>query len=84
MSIYGKLKKSRKLILFLCDFILWNVSFYFAFAICKASFLLYDYERLFISTLIVFNICFTVTFLLFRMYDKIWRYADIEDFFMQA
>ncbi len=81
MSIYGKLKKSRKLILFLCDFILWNVSFYFAFAICKASFLLYDYERLFISTLIVFNICFTVTFLLFRMYDKIWRYADIEDFF---
>ena len=81
MSIYSRLKKSRRLILFLCDFILWNISFYFAFAINKASFLLYDYERLFVSTLIVFNICFTVTFLLFRMYDKIWRYADIEDFF---
>lgn len=81
MSVYGKLKKMRRFILFLCDFILWNISFYLAFAINKASFLLYDYEELFIKSLIIFNVCFIIVFLLFKMYDKIWRYADIEDFF---
>ena len=81
MNIYSNLKKARRFLLFLCDFILWNISFYLAFAINKASFLLYDYEKLFLCSIILFNICFTVTFLLFKMYDKIWRYADIEDFF---
>ena len=29
----------------------------------------------------LYNIIFTAVFLCFRLYDKMWRYADIEDFF---
>lgn len=31
--------------------------------------------------LLFINIIFTAVFLCFRLYDKMWRYADIEDFF---
>ena len=34
--------------------------------------------------LIIVNVVFSGVFLLFRLYDKLWRYADIEDFFYAA
>lgn len=81
MNLYKRLKEGRKFLLFCCDFIIWNISYYFAFAVNRDSFLLLGLELHFLSTLVVFNIVFTATFLIFKMYDKIWRYADIEDFF---
>lgn len=81
MTLYQRLKKGRKFLLFCCDFIIWNISYYFSFAVNRNSFLLLGFEREFLNSLLVFNIIFTVVFLLFKMYDKIWRYADIEDFF---
>lgn len=80
-NIYQGLKKARKHLLFLCDFLLWNISYYFSFAVNRDSFLLIGYEREFLYGLAALNVCFSVIFLLFRLYDKIWRYADIEDFF---
>lgn len=81
MNLYKKLKEGRKVLLFCCDFILWNVSYYFSFAINRDTYLLVGYESLFLRTLVILNVCFIATFLLFKLYDKIWRYADIEDFF---
>ncbi len=75
------LKGYRKYILFFCDFVLWNISFYLSFAINKNSFSLLGYEDIFIKYLVIVNVCFAGTFLVFKLYDKIWRYADIEDFF---
>ena len=79
--LYNNLKKLRKYLLFFCDFIIWNFSFYFSFAINRNCFSLKAHESEFLKSLLLLNICFTIVFVLFRLYDKIWRYADIEDFF---
>ena len=84
IRIYNALKKHRRVILFLCDMILWNISYYMSFAINKNIFLLKGEENVFLIGLIIVNVVFSGVFLLFRLYDKLWRYADIEDFFYAA
>ena len=79
--LYNSLKKYRKYMLFFCDFIIWNLSFYFSFAVNHNSFSLIGYESDFLKSLVILNICFSVVFILFRLYDRMWRYANIEDFF---
>ncbi|BED93044.1 MAG: nucleoside-diphosphate sugar epimerase [Candidatus Paraimprobicoccus trichonymphae] len=79
--LYEILKKYRKHMLFLCDLAIWNLSFYISFAVNKNNFFLVGYEGFFLKNLILVNICFSVVFLIFKLYDKIWRYADVEDFF---
>lgn len=74
-------KKHRRFILFLCDFLLWNISYYLSFAIHKNSFLLHGHESTFLWGLLIENISFSLVFIIFRLYNKLWRYADIEDFF---
>lgn len=80
-TLYKKLNKHRKLLLFLCDFCLWNVSYYISFVVNKGSFVLKGWEEPFMWGLLFINVIFTVVFLCFRLYNKMWRYADIEDFF---
>lgn len=79
--LYDRLKRFRKYLLFFCDLVIWNFSFYFSFAINRNCFSLKGYESEFLASLLILNICFSVIFVLFRLYDKLWRYADIEDFF---
>lgn len=80
-SIYNLLKKHRQAVLFICDMVLWNISYYMSFSINKNNFTLNGEPEVFLWGLLVENICFTAVFLIFRLYDKLWRYADIEDFF---
>ncbi len=79
--LYDRLKRFRKYLLFFCDLVIWNFSFYFSFAINRNCFSLKGYEREFLASLLILNVCFSIVFVLFRLYDKLWRYADIEDFF---
>lgn len=80
-AIWRFVKKYRKYALLFCDFLIWNVSFYISFAINRNSLSLIDFDRTFLTYLLVLNICFFATFLSFKLYNKIWRYADAEDFF---
>lgn len=80
-KLYKKLKTHRKLLLFLCDFCLWNVSYYISFVVNKSSFVLKGWEEPFMWGLLFINVIFTAVFLCFKLYNKMWRYADIEDFF---
>ncbi len=80
-KLSSKLNKYRKYILFFCDFVLWNISYYLSFTIIRNSYFITGLEKIFFTTFLVMNICFIVVFLAFRLYDKIWRYADVEDFF---
>ncbi|MDR2074356.1 MAG: polysaccharide biosynthesis protein [Oscillospiraceae bacterium] len=80
-DMYEQIKKYKKYMLFLLDLIIWNISFYLSFAINKSSFSLIGFEDLFIKYLLLVNFCFSFVSIVFKIYDKIWRYADIEDFF---
>lgn len=79
--IWRWVKRYRKYALFFCDFIIWNLSFYISFAINKNSLSFIGFDPLFLNYLSIVNICFAAVFLIFKLYDKIWRYADAEDFF---
>lgn len=79
--VWRWVKRYRKYALFLCDFLIWNISFYISFAINKNSLSFIIPDHFFLTLLLIVNICFTCTFLIFRVYDKIWRYAEAEDFF---
>lgn len=78
--IWRFFKRYRKYALFFCDFIIWNFSFYVSLAITKNTLFVTGIENFWAEVLIL-NICFSVIFFSFKLYDKIWRYADIEDFF---
>ncbi len=79
--IWGFIKRYRKYALFFCDFLLWNISFYISFVINRNNFAISGLEETFAKYLVIVNVCFSIIFIIFKLYDKIWRYADIEDFF---
>lgn len=80
-AIWRFVKKYRKYALLFCDFLIWNISFYFSYSINKNSLFFVNFDKMFFVYLSVMNICFLVVFLLFKLYDKIWRYAEAIDFF---
>lgn len=78
---YKQLKKFRKYILFFFDFSLWTLAFYFSYSINNSDYLLKGKETEFFSNLIFVDLCFCIVSIGFKLYKKIWRYADVEDFF---
>lgn len=78
--IWRFIKKYRKYALFFCDFLIWNFSFYVSLVINRSTLSIRGVENFGVNLLIL-NVCFSVVFFAFKLYDKIWRYADIEDFF---
>lgn len=83
-AIWRFVKRYRKYALFFCDFIIWNISFYVSFAINKNSLNFIALDEFFLRYLFIVNICFALIFVSFKLYDKIWRYAEAEDFFYAA
>lgn len=80
-GVFSFLNKIRKYILIIFDIVIWSVSYYFSFAIIKNSFSLHNLEGQFLKSFILYNISYLAVFLILKMYDKIWRYADIIEFF---
>ena len=80
-AVWRFIKKYRKYALLFCDFLIWNISFYVSFAINRNSLSVIDFDSTFLTYVLLVNVCFLSTFLAFKLYDKIWRYADAEDFF---
>lgn len=79
-AIWRFIKKYRKYALLFCDFLIWNFSFCVSFAINRNSLSWVGFSTSFWNYLAFLNVCFLCVFLAFRLYDKIWRYADAEDF----
>lgn len=81
--VWNLVKKYRKYALLLCDFFIWNFAFYISLAINKNNLFIFSLEN-FWSNVATVNVCFLTVFSAFKLYDKIWRYADVEDFFFAS
>ena len=79
-NLYLNIKKFKKYFVLIFDLIIWDLSFYLTFGINKNCFSILGFESLFFKSLILLNICFILTSFLFKLYNRIWRYADVEDF----
>lgn len=83
MNSSNKKHNYRKLVMFLIDFVLWNIAYYLTFAIIYREIKPAEFNALFIPGMIIVNACFSVGFISMKMYNKIWRYADVGDFFVE-
>lgn len=79
-SLYNALLKAKRYVLLPFDLVLWGSAYYFAYAILYSSFSLKGYEEEFLATFFLYLICGTAVFLLFRIYNKMWQYADIVEY----
>ena len=79
-SLYNALLKAKRYVLLPFDLVLWGSAYYFAYAILHSSFSLTGYEEEFLATFFLYLICGTAVFLLFRIYNKMWQYADIVEY----
>ena len=79
-SLYNALLKAKRYVLLPFDLVLWGSAYYFAYAILHSSFSLKGYEEEFLATFFLYLICGTAVFLLFRIYNKMWQYADIVEY----
>lgn len=84
LKIVSGIKQHRRTILFLCDLIMWNLSYYLSFGVSTDDLGLSQSLTPFLWGLLIANVCYSAAFVLFRLYNKLWRYADIEDFFYTA
>lgn len=53
-----------------------------AFAISRDLFSLDGLENIYFIASLILNLCFLLFVSIFKLYDKLWRYARIEDFFL--
>ena len=77
---------TRKYILFFIDFILWNLSYYLTYAVIYNKIFinkLPEFASLYLPGLLVINLVFPIVFIASKMYTKLWRYADVIDFFYE-
>ena len=79
-SLYNALLKAKRYVLLPFDLVLWGSAYYFAYAILHSSFSLKGYEEELLATFFLYLICGTAVFLLFRIYNKMWQYADIVEY----
>lgn len=79
-DLYLNIKKFKKYFVLIFDLLIWDLSFYLTFGINKNCFSISGFESLFFKSLILLNICFILASFLFKLYNRIWRYADVEDF----
>lgn len=79
-------RSSRKYLLFFMDFILWNLSYYLTFSVIYNKIFLNElpeFTALFLPGLATINVIFPIIFIASKMYTKLWRYADVIDFFYE-
>ena len=83
-KIFNLIRSHRRPALFFCDMLLWNLSYYISFVFHLGRFSLEGAAMPFLTGLAALNLSFAAVFCLFRLYNKMWRYADTEDFFYAA
>jgi len=78
------ISKCRRLILFLLDFFVVCGAYLFTWMLISGRASMDDYLSLMISSCFLFVACYSIIFFTTGMYDSLWRYAEIVEFFRCA
>ena len=71
----------RKYFLMAADFCLTSVCYWFTWVMLMGRISLVQYLPTMFISWGVFSVCFFVSFLIFGMYESLWRYAEAHEFF---
>jgi len=83
MSIeQGFLQRNRRLLLLLLDVVCITFSYLLTWiAIASVRISLFTYRSLLFSSTILFVLCYIIVYVMMGMYDSLWRYAEVYEFF---
>ncbi|MBQ8604976.1 MAG: polysaccharide biosynthesis protein [Oscillospiraceae bacterium] len=78
------ISRYRRLILFLIDFFVVCGAYLFTWMLISGRASMDDYLSLMVSSCFLFVACYSIIFFTTGMYDSLWRYAEIVEFFRCA
>jgi FlaA1/EpsC-like NDP-sugar epimerase len=76
------LKKTKKLILVLCDVILVNLSYILALYVRYSYSNFKIYAANYLEKAIIISLIYIISFYAFKLYDSLWKYASIDEFML--
>jgi len=77
----GFLQRNRRGILLLMDITCIVFAYLITWIAISSRIALIEYRSLLFSSCILFVMCFVIVFVMMGMYDSLWRYAEIYEFF---
>ncbi len=80
-SISKLLQRSRKLLLIILDILVLTASYFFTWVLISGRVDMPAYFSIMVSSCFFFVLCFVIVYYLMGIYDSLWRYAEIVEFF---
>lgn len=80
----GFLERNRRGILLLLDVLCVTFAYVITWVAISSRASLHEYRSLLFSSTVLFVLCFVIVFVIMGMYDSLWRYAEIYEFFRCA
>ncbi len=78
------ISKNRRLLLFGLDFVVVCGAYLFTWMLISGRASMNDYLSLMVASCFLFVACYSIVFFATGMYDSLWRYAEIVEFFRCA
>ena len=75
------IQRHRKGILILFDVLCITAAYLLTWVLISGRTSIYEYRSLLFSSCVLFVLCFVTVYVLMGMYDSLWRYAEIYEFF---
>ncbi len=80
----GFIQRNRRLLLLLLDVACVTAAYLITWMMISGRASLTEYRSLLFSSCVLFVLCFVIVFVMMGMYDSLWRYAEIYEFFRCA
>ncbi|MEA5051095.1 MAG: nucleoside-diphosphate sugar epimerase/dehydratase [Oscillospiraceae bacterium] len=78
------LRRYRRGVLIAFDIFCITVAYLVTWVLISGRTSVYEYRSLLFSSCVLFVLCFVIVYVLMGMYDSLWRYAEIYEFFRCA
>ena len=75
------IQRNRKGILIFFDILCITIAYLVTWILISGRTSIYEYRSLLFSSCVLFVLCFLIVYVLMGMYDSLWRYAEIYEFF---